>query len=144
MGHGILNFPATTILLFKIKYRSFHVTNEYYAWYSQSVPATSANTQYFFNMSNENTRIRGKFRNRSNDEIFCKISYNSVQLLVANLANAANTALHMFKAKDKGLFILYLRKIFRKTNISYPLVRTRTCAYQGVRNVSFENILRTC
>ena len=32
-------------------------------------------------------------------------------------------------------------QIFRKTNISYPLIRTRTCAYQGVRNVSFlENL----
>ena len=31
----------------------------------------------------------------------------------------------------------YIRKIFRKTNISYPLIRTRTCAYQGVRNVGF-------
>ena len=30
-----------------------------------------------------------------------------------------------------------IRKIFRKTNISYPLIRTRTCAYQGIRNVSF-------
>ena len=30
-----------------------------------------------------------------------------------------------------------VHKIFRKTNISYPLIRTRTCAYQGVRNVSF-------
>ena len=27
-------------------------------------------------------------------------------------------------------------QIFRKTNISYPLIRTR-CAYQGIRNVSF-------
>ena len=27
------------------------------------------------------------------------------------------------------------RQIFRKTNFSYPLIRTRTCAYQGVRNV---------
>ena len=27
--------------------------------------------------------------------------------------------------------------MFRKTNISNPLIRTRTCAYQGVRNVSF-------
>ena len=26
-------------------------------------------------------------------------------------------------------------QIFRKTNISYPLIHTRTCAYQGVRNV---------
>ena len=29
------------------------------------------------------------------------------------------------------------RQIFRKTNISYPLIRTRTSAYQGVRNVRF-------
>ena len=26
---------------------------------------------------------------------------------------------------------------FPKTNISYPLIRTHTCLYQGVRNVSF-------
>ena len=35
------------------------------------------------------------------------------------------------------------RQIFRKTNISDPLVRTRTCAYQGVRNVHFSENL-TC
>ena len=28
-------------------------------------------------------------------------------------------------------------QIFQKTNISYPLIPTRTCAYQGVRNVRF-------
>ena len=28
-------------------------------------------------------------------------------------------------------------KFSEKTNVSYPLIRTRTCAYQGVRNVSF-------
>ena len=33
-------------------------------------------------------------------------------------------------------------QIFRKTNISYPLIRTRTCVYQGVRNVCFpENLM---
>ena len=37
--------------------------------------------------------------------------------------------------KDKA------RQNFRKTNISYPLTRTRTCAYQGVRNVCFSEIL---
>ena len=31
----------------------------------------------------------------------------------------------------------YLRKIFRKTNISNPLISTRTSAYQGDRNVTF-------
>ena len=29
------------------------------------------------------------------------------------------------------------RQIFWKTNISFPLIRTRTCAYQGARNVRF-------
>ena len=32
---------------------------------------------------------------------------------------------------------LYVRKIFRETDISDPLIRTRTCAYQRVRNISF-------
>ena len=36
-----------------------------------------------------------------------------------------------------GSSIKYLRRIFRKTNISNPLIRTRTCVYQGVKNVSF-------
>ena len=33
------------------------------------------------------------------------------------------------------------RQNFRKTNISYPLIRTRTCVYQEVRNVCFTEIL---
>ena len=49
----------------------------------------------------------------------------------------------------KGSFIFCVRKISGKTNISHhlirtqkltfftPLIRTRTCAYQEVRNVSF-------
>ena len=35
-----------------------------------------------------------------------------------------------------------VRQMFRKTNISYPLIGRRTCAYQGVRNVCFsENLV---
>ena len=33
------------------------------------------------------------------------------------------------------------RQIFRKTNISYPLMRTRTFVHQGVRNVYFSENL---
>ena len=33
--------------------------------------------------------------------------------------------------------LIYVRKIFLISNNSDPLIRTRTCAYQGVRNVSF-------
>ena len=33
------------------------------------------------------------------------------------------------------------RQIFRKTDISYPLIRTRTYAYQGVRNIRFSENL---
>ena len=40
-----------------------------------------------------------------------------------------------------GSSVSYVAKIFRKTNIFYPLVRTCACVYQGIRNVSFsENI----
>ena len=39
------------------------------------------------------------------------------------------------------MHIIYLVRSQSFPNISYPLIRTRTCAYQGVRNVSFsENI----
>ena len=41
------------------------------------------------------------------------------------------------KVGIKGSSIKYVRKISRKTNISDPLIRTRTCAYHGVRSVSF-------
>ena len=33
------------------------------------------------------------------------------------------------------------RQIFHKKTISYPLIRIRTCAYQGVRNVFFSENL---
>ena len=33
------------------------------------------------------------------------------------------------------------RQIFRKTNISYPLIRTRTCAHQRLRNCGFSENL---
>ena len=42
-----------------------------------------------------------------------------------------------------GPSIKYVRKIFRKTNISNPLIRTRTCAYQGVKMLVFRKILGT-
>ena len=29
------------------------------------------------------------------------------------------------------------RQIFERTNVSYPLIRTRLCAYQWVRNACF-------
>ena len=38
---------------------------------------------------------------------------------------------------SRGSSVKYVGKIFRKTNISNSLIRTLTCAYQGVRNVSF-------
>ena len=37
----------------------------------------------------------------------------------------------------KGSSIKYVRKIYRKANISNSLIRTHTCEYYGVRNVSF-------
>ena len=44
---------------------------------------------------------------------------------------------------ESGSSFKYVHKIFWKTNISDPLIRTRTCAYQGGKNVCFRKILRT-
>ena len=60
-----------------------------------------------------------------------------------NVVNSAPTRImellgKVLKRKNPlRLSIKYVRNIFRKTNISNPLIRTRTCAYQEVRNVSF-------
>ena len=44
---------------------------------------------------------------------------------------------------DKGPSIKYVRKIFRKTNISNPLIRTRTCVCRGLEMLVSRKILRT-
>ena len=36
-----------------------------------------------------------------------------------------------------GIIDLVSTQNFQKTNVSYPVKSTPTCAYQGVRNVSF-------
>ena len=38
-------------------------------------------------------------------------------------------------------FIYYVRTLFRKTNISYPLIRTHTCASKEVKTLGFPKIL---
>ena len=45
--------------------------------------------------------------------------------------------LHFWYSAGMGLSIWYVRKIFRKTNISIPLIHTHTCPYWEVRNDSF-------
>ena len=43
----------------------------------------------------------------------------------------------VFYKSNSGLLIQYVRKILCKTNISYPLIRTHTLAYERKRNISF-------
>ena len=57
-------------------------------------------------------------------------------LLIGSLEDA-NLLILTKNGTDKEQSINYVRKIFRETNISNPLILTRTCAYQEVRNVSF-------
>ena len=64
-----------------------------------------------------------------------------VILLRVSYKESKNLKVLCFQGVQKetigGSCIKYVHKIFRKTNISNPLIRTRTCAYQGVRNISF-------
>ena len=46
-------------------------------------------------------------------------------------------ALKTTQSDDMEIIHLVRTQNFPKTSISYPLIRTHTCAYQGVRNVSF-------
>ena len=41
------------------------------------------------------------------------------------------------KLDTLGLIHLVRAQNFSKTNISYSLISTRTCAYKGIRNISF-------
>ena len=44
---------------------------------------------------------------------------------------------------SSGLFIQYVGKGFRKTNISYPMIHSRTCAIRGYEILIFRKILDT-
>ena len=62
---------------------------------------------------------------------------DSLQLFWKLSGYVTNTTQSHAERMTLGPPIKYGRKIFRKTNISNLLIHTRTCAYQGVRNVSF-------
>ena len=57
--------------------------------------------------------------------------------LVNPTCEGSLSLLHLSRKTTKGSSIKYVCKIFRKANISNPLIRSRTCAYQRVRNVRF-------
>ena len=75
------------------------------------------------------------------------------ELLPLVMYNFIHDGLECFKAqvvgnKGKGRISKWMLKenkacqVFRKMNISYPLIHTRTFTYQGVRNVYFsENLV---
>ena len=60
-----------------------------------------------------------------------QISYSKEGLTFLKLSEVS------FRDVAKTKFCKSISKIFRKTCISYPMMRTLMCAYQGVRNVSF-------
>ena len=59
------------------------------------------------------------------------------------IADFKQVFLQVTVAQDKISSFWYLRKNFRKTKISYLLIHTRKCVYQGVGNVSFRKSLST-
>ena len=66
-------------------------------------------------------------------KLLVAVQLDEVSQCVGNKAKGRNSK-WMFK-ENKA------RRISRKTNIFPPLMRTRTCAYQGVRNVRFSENL---
>ena len=67
--------------------------------------------------------------------IFYEINLNLMEDLYRMFCMKLSVFLrNIFCKTNMGSFIQYVRKIFRKTNNSYPLIRTRTCAYHGLSN----------
>ena len=67
------------------------------------------------------------------------VVYNGPVLLVLIVGNKAKGRISKRAFQENKS-----HQIFRKTNISYPVTRTRTCADQGVRNVCFSENLVCC
>ena len=59
---------------------------------------------------------------------------NNVRFL---LLNNFNSHFQILISHLLGIIHLVSAQIFLETNTSYTLIRTRTCAYQGLRNISF-------
>ena len=77
-----------------------------------------------------------------------KLSLKSIQIIWGNPYMFLSRIYEYFvgnKAKGRILKRVFqenkARQIFRKTNIFYPLIRSRTCAYHRVRNVHFSENL---
>ena len=66
-----------------------------------------------------------------------------ILLLLKGVSSKSNMKWQKFSYGFIHFVRTHARKIFRKTNISYPLIRTLMRAYQGVRSVAFlENFAR--
>ena len=75
--------------------------------------------------------LKHKYKNL---KFFCLVKSNCAdEYIVGN--NAKRQISKRVFQKSKA------RQNFRKTNISYLLIRARACTYQGVRNVCFSEIL---
>ena len=65
-------------------------------------------------------------------------SYEITQFLILEgQSNHGSAREKLLPGSAMGSSIKCVRKMFRQTNGSNPLIRTRTCAYQGARNISF-------
>ena len=70
------------------------------------------------------------------------INYRMMQTFKLFMVSFPNSNWERIFSTVKGYSFSTYAKIFRKTNISYPLIWTRGCTYKGVRNVSFsENVV---
>ena len=82
------------------------------------------------------------FLRKSNLEFY--IIFNMISFVIAQASvtirlacsKAFNIFFQFFWCKDLTISLSTYAKLFKKTNISYPLIHLCTCAYQGLRNVS--------
>ena len=73
--------------------------------------------------------------NKKHSYLFHNYSFRHTKLTSKNVADT--TFNNWEKMERTASCVYYVCTVFRKTNIWNPPIRTRSCSYQGVRNVSF-------
>ena len=69
--------------------------------------------------------------------IVLQFDYDSLNFVIVLKVFIVINEIFWFSKIPLGIILLLRSQNFWKVNISYPLIRTRLCAYQGAWNVSF-------
>ena len=111
-------------------------------WYGFDLNVSILLSHHFFLVTFSNILLCCHFNFASRSVLFspffCKLDIIFFSIREREISVVSGSERAVYKWNIHGfIHLVRTQKIFRKTKIPDPLIRTRTCAYYGVRNVSF-------